>query len=205
MIWGALRLLAPPPALSDTLACAGPLLAVLLLSATSQAGRRHYLLRMLAAVLMLPRLLRLSLPPGGAAPPVQPAPAAAPLPRAAARVLVVDDEPKIADLVSAMLQGAGFEVDRASSGTAALRRTADTHFGAIVSDLRMPDIDGAALWRAVQQRDTGLARRMRFVTGDTLSPVPNSMRRDSFCRRPSAPRWTSPWATPNCSPPCSAC
>ena len=85
MLWGALRLLAPLPALSDTLACAGPLLAVLLRSATSQAGRRHYLLRMLAAVPMLPRLPRLSLPPGGAAPPVQPASAAAPLPRAAAR------------------------------------------------------------------------------------------------------------------------
>ena len=47
---------------------------------------------------------------------------------------------------------------------------AAARFDAIVSDLRMPDMDGAALWREVRERWPALARRTLFVTGDTLSP-----------------------------------
>jgi CheY-like chemotaxis protein len=39
----------------------------------------------------------------------------------------------------------------------------------VVSDLRMPDMDGPALWHAIAERHPGLAERTVFVTGDTLS------------------------------------
>jgi two-component system NtrC family sensor kinase len=42
-------------------------------------------------------------------------------------------------------------------------------FDAIVSDLRMPDMDGPELWRLVALRNPTLAGRMLFVTGDALS------------------------------------
>jgi len=85
------------------------------------------------------------------------------------RVLVVDDEPELADLMRAMLEGAGYEVATAESGALALELLATARFDAVVSDLRMPDMDGAALWRAISEQHPALARRVLFVTGDTLS------------------------------------
>ena len=115
---------------------------------------------------------RLSLPITGLADP-EPAPPAAPAAPEApalARLLVVDDEPEIAELARAMLESAGYEVATAESGAVALELLDTARFDALVSDLRMPDIDGAALWRAVGARHPQLARRILFVTGDTLSP-----------------------------------
>lgn len=86
-----------------------------------------------------------------------------------ARILVVDDEPEITGLLRSMLEGAGWEVATAESAAVALELLGTARFDAIVSDLRMPDTDGATFWAEVQQRAPQLARRMLFVTGDTLS------------------------------------
>ncbi len=102
-------------------------------------------------------------------------------PARAARILVVDDEEEIADLMRAFLETAGYEVLTAESGAVALELLAETEVDAIVSDLRMPDIDGAALWREVRQREPLLARRMLFVTGDTLSPGAQRFLDDAGC------------------------
>ncbi|MFY9511247.1 MAG: response regulator, partial [Rubrivivax sp.] len=99
----------------------------------------------------------------------------------AARVLVVDDEAEIADLMRAFLEAAGHEVASAESGAVALELLAEARFDAIVSDLRMPDMDGAALWRAVKAGWPALARRMLFVTGDTLSRDADSFLSETGC------------------------
>ena len=115
----------------------------------------------------------LRLPLQTAPPEASPAPVpkeAEATPPVAQRLLVVDDEPEIADLMRAMLESAGYEVMTAETGTVALKMLDEMRFDAIVSDLRMPDVDGAALWREVSQRQPKLAQRMLFVTGDTLSP-----------------------------------
>jgi PAS domain S-box-containing protein len=113
---------------------------------------------------------RLSLPPSGqreaghsAAMPL------APVTPPQARVLVVDDEPELAAMLREMLESAGCDVAVAESGAVALALLAEARFDAIVCDLHMPDVDGAALWREVRVRHPRLARRMLFVTGDTLS------------------------------------
>ena len=98
-----------------------------------------------------------------------------------ARLLVVDDEPEIAQLISEMLSGAGYEVLTAESGAVALAMLVEARFDAIISDLHMPDVDGAQLWREVRLRDAGLARRMLFVTGDTLSPVARQFLSEARC------------------------
>ena len=51
-----------------------------------------------------------------------------------------------------MLEGAGHEVATAESGAVALELLATALFDAIVCDLRMPDMDGAGLWREVSTR-----------------------------------------------------
>ena len=88
-----------------------------------------------------------------------------------ARVLVVDDEAELAGVMREMLESAGYEVSTAESGAVALELLGAARFDAIVSDLRMPDMDGAALWREIRAQHAGLAGRLLFVTGDTLSPA----------------------------------
>ena len=107
-------------------------------------------------------------------------PAAAQAPAAATmRVLVVDDEPEVTAMMRDALEAAGYEVATAESGPVALALLDETRFDAVVSDLRMPDMDGAALWRAIRARDPELARRFLFVTGDALSPLVSDFRRES--------------------------
>ena len=125
---------------------------------------------------------RLSLPVSGVAD-ASIAQAALPEPIVArqARVLVVDDEAELASLMREMLESAGYDVATAESGAVALELLRTARFDGIVSDLRMPDIDGAGLWREVVARHPQLARRMLFVTGDTLSPEAREFLRHSHC------------------------
>lgn len=130
---------------------------------------------------------RLSLPLQLMPPAAAPAPAAEAESATTARLLVVDDEADIAELLRAMLEGAGYEVATADSGAVALELLDTARFDAIVSDLRMPDMDGAALWRAVRDRHPALARRMLFVTGDSLSPDASCFLDETGCSRLDKP------------------
>jgi signal transduction histidine kinase/ActR/RegA family two-component response regulator len=85
------------------------------------------------------------------------------------RVLVVDDEPEVAELMREVLEAAGFDVLTAESGAVALELLAEARFDAVVSDVRMPDLDGPALWHRLTAEHPLLARRVLFVSGDTLS------------------------------------
>jgi len=104
-----------------------------------------------------------------------------------ARLLIVDDEPEIAELIGEMLAGAGYEVMTAESGAVALAMLAEARFDAIVSDLHMPELDGAGLWREVKRLYPSLARRMLFVTGDTLSPTARQFLDEARCDRLNKP------------------
>jgi two-component system NtrC family sensor kinase len=81
------------------------------------------------------------------------------------RVLVVDDESIIAQLIADVLGGEGFEVDTAPHGLAALDRLANRTYDVILSDLRMPELDGLGLFREIEQRYPELLRRFVFITG----------------------------------------
>ena len=96
-------------------------------------------------------------------------------------ILVVDDTRSMRAMVAAVLEGAGYEVATAESGAVALELLHEAHFDAVVSDLRMPDMDGAALWREISLRHPELAHRILFVTGDTLSPNAREFLRESRC------------------------
>jgi two-component system OmpR family response regulator len=58
------------------------------------------------------------------------------------RVLVVDDEPNIVDVVSMALRHNGFEVAQADTGEGALARVREWHPNVLVLDVMLPDIDG---------------------------------------------------------------
>jgi two-component system NtrC family sensor kinase len=86
------------------------------------------------------------------------------------RVLVVDDEWSIRALLHDILRLDQHEVALASSGIEAADLVDREHFDIIHTDMKMPGMDGAAFYRHVQDRDPDLARRIVFITGDTVSP-----------------------------------
>jgi two-component system NtrC family sensor kinase len=97
-------------------------------------------------------------------------PAAAP-PATTGDILVVDDEAEIAALLTEVLAEVGHHVDTASNGLDALERLARRRYDVIVSDIRMPGLDGPGLYRATVEQRPDLARRFVFVTGDTFDPA----------------------------------
>ncbi|MCX5036538.1 MULTISPECIES: response regulator transcription factor [Streptomyces] len=78
-------------------------------------------------------------------------PAAEP-PAAPARILVVDDDPTVAEVVAGYLDRAGYRVDRAGDGPAVLAR-ADAHRpDLVVLDLMLPGMDGLEVCRRLRER-----------------------------------------------------
>jgi DNA-binding response OmpR family regulator len=69
---------------------------------------------------------------------------------AAARVLVVEDEPNIRELVCLHLGHEGYACEGAGDGTVAQRRVEEERFDLIVLDLMIPGLDGLSLCRAVR-------------------------------------------------------
>ncbi|MEM6284150.1 MAG: response regulator, partial [Chloroflexota bacterium] len=68
----------------------------------------------------------------------------------AAHVLVVDDEGAIRYSVSKTLQRVGYRVSEAASGEEALEQIAEQEFDVILTDIRMPGIDGVELLRRIK-------------------------------------------------------
>ena len=94
--------------------------------------------------------------------------AAVPVARARQPALVLDDEPEIAALLADMLGRQGYDCDVVDTGDAALQRLAAQDYALILCDLRMPGIDGAAVYEWLRQHRPHLCVRVGFVTGDTL-------------------------------------
>jgi CheY-like chemotaxis protein/anti-sigma regulatory factor (Ser/Thr protein kinase) len=84
-------------------------------------------------------------------------------------ILVVDDESEIADLLTDILTVDGHQVDTAANGLIALEKLARRSYDVILSDVKMPEMDGAGLFRELERRHPSLARRFIFVSGDVLS------------------------------------
>ncbi len=74
-------------------------------------------------------------------------------PHQRAKVLVVDDEPAIADVVSRYLRRAGYETAIAGSGQDALSQAERARPDVVVLDLMLPDIDGLEVMRRLRRDD----------------------------------------------------
>ena len=82
--------------------------------------------------------------PGG------PVPAAAPVRTGRPRVLVVDDEASIRDLLTKTLALAEYDVETAGDGSAALGLLRESNYDLLIADLSMPGMDGLTLIRQVR-------------------------------------------------------
>jgi len=84
-------------------------------------------------------------------------------------MLVVDDEPDIRETLAEILEHYGFLVDVAASGHEALALTRANSYEGILSDIRMPGLNGMELYRQLAILKPELADRFVVVTGDDLS------------------------------------
>jgi len=81
------------------------------------------------------------------------------------RILVVDDEAQIVDLVQEFLRTAGFEVDAAGDAAGALELIRNRIYDAAVVDFNLPDMNGVMLHRQIRQMDPELAGKTIFMSG----------------------------------------
>ncbi|MCL6431391.1 MAG: response regulator [Anaerolineae bacterium] len=86
-----------------------------------------------------------------------------------ARILVVDDEAEIRELIRRVLMIDGHEVDMAAHGAAALAALAVRPYDLVICNVRMPVMDGPTLYAHILDRDPVQASRFLFCTGDILS------------------------------------
>ena len=84
-------------------------------------------------------------------------------------ILIVDDEPDVAELIADSLRPLGHEIATAASGAEALAHIVERAFDAVFCDVRMPGIDGPEVWRRAREARPGQERRFVFVTGDFLA------------------------------------
>ena len=110
------------------------------------------------------------LPVGEHAEAAAPAP---PPPRPAAvaggNVLVVEDEGPLREALTEVLQGLGHRVVGVTTGHEALSRLREHAWDLVMLDLRLPDVDGQAVWERALAPDPRLAGRVVFMTGDIMS------------------------------------
>jgi signal transduction histidine kinase/ActR/RegA family two-component response regulator len=100
--------------------------------------------------------------------------AAPPAPRTSGgsrkRILVVEDEAQIRQLLEDVLRGAGHNVETAANGRIALDILDHQKYDLIISDVKMPEISGPDFYAALKRKGAALEQRLVFITGDLMNP-----------------------------------
>jgi CheY-like chemotaxis protein len=81
---------------------------------------------------------------------------------------VVDDEPEVAGLLVEIARLEGHTVDTAVNGVEALEKIDEQTYDLILTDTKMPILDGQGFYQEVGRRHPALLRRIIFVSGDVL-------------------------------------
>jgi DNA-binding NtrC family response regulator len=95
------------------------------------------------------------------------------------RILVVDDEPRMAEVMAAALGRAGHDCEVCTAGAAALAALDERGADVVVTDWRMPDMDGLALMKAIHERRPSLPVILVTAHGSVPSAVA-AMREGAF-------------------------
>jgi DNA-binding NtrC family response regulator len=104
-------------------------------------------------------------------------------------VLIVDDEPNTAEIVSRITKQAGFQVKTVTSPGDALEIAENERFDLIISDIEMPGLRGPALLRELKQR--GVKCPVLFISGElTPDNLDDSLNvaRAMFLPKPFSPK-----------------
>jgi two-component system NtrC family sensor kinase len=97
------------------------------------------------------------------------------------RVLVVDDEEGIVGAVSDFLEMNDIATDQACDGERAMRWIRENRYDAIISDIRMPNMDGKQLFYEATQFEPGYQGRFVFMSGDLVRDATQAFVRTMTC------------------------
>jgi signal transduction histidine kinase/CheY-like chemotaxis protein len=85
------------------------------------------------------------------------------------RILVVEDEATVAQLVADVLREEGHDVEATVDSQEGLTRISRSRFDLVICDLRMPRLDGPGFYDALVRAGSPIRDRIIFITGDTLA------------------------------------
>jgi two-component system phosphate regulon response regulator OmpR len=106
----------------------------------------------------------------------------------AERILVIDDDARLAAMVSEYLAGAGYRVALAPDGASGLERLAREPYDALVLDLTLPDMDGLDVCRRLRAR-WDLPVLMLTARGDAMDRIVGlEIGADDYLPKPFEPR-----------------
>lgn len=86
------------------------------------------------------------------------------------KILVVDDEPIVIRSCEAVLKSEGYNIESTLSGKEAILKMEKTPFDLVITDLKMPEVDGITLIRWIKQKrpDTGIVIITGYPSQDTI-------------------------------------
>jgi len=67
------------------------------------------------------------------------------------KILVIDDEKRMCDSIKVLLSNIGYEVDTAENGRTGIERLKSEHYGLVITDLMMPELDGFAVMKYIKE------------------------------------------------------
>jgi len=85
------------------------------------------------------------------------------------KVLIVDDEPAIRNILARILANKGHEAQTVSNGKAALAILQNSGYDLLVADLKMSGVSGMDLYAILKKKQPDMAARTVFITGDTMT------------------------------------
>ena len=104
------------------------------------------------------------------------------------KILIVDDEPAVAEFLSRALTDSGHSVDVHERGEDVIKKADLDQYDLMILDVRMPGVDGEALFEHVRELYADTPPRILFITGDTTNPSTKA-----FVDRTGSPALTKPF------------
>lgn len=103
------------------------------------------------------------------------------------KILLIDDDPVLTDVLSRFLDTLGYSSDRVHSAAEAIEATERNTYWGFFCDFRMPGMSGLELYEKIRIRDDFCAGRFVLLTGGILDAAQEQIMRDQrifFCKKP---------------------
>ncbi len=106
----------------------------------------------------------------------------------AARILVVDDEPKIASILLLYLRHEGFRADAAATGREAMRLLDENSYRLVILDLMLPDVPGEEICRRIREESDIPVLMLTAKTAESEQLKGFRVGTDDYVTKPFSPR-----------------